>query len=80
MKEYWLDPVQYSNPICPICFDECETIYKDGEGNVCGCENCISAVDAYEWAEEQEAEHVASYGDYQFEAEREKRFERSIDG
>lgn len=46
------DPV-----ICPVCGEECETIYLD-EGclNVLGCDNCIRTMDAYDWFEEQKEE------------------------
>lgn len=43
---------------CPICGEECETIYADQNGEVFGCENCIMQQDAWEWAEEKrEEEH-----------------------
>ena len=30
MREYWNDPpVQKENPTCPVCGEECETIYTD---------------------------------------------------
>ena len=38
---------------CPVCGEECETIYKDSYGNVFGCEKCIRAIDAYDWAEDE---------------------------
>jgi len=45
------------NPICPVCGAECETIYKDGDGNVIACDECISSRDSWEWlADEKEAE------------------------
>lgn len=30
---------------CPLCGEECETLYKGG-GDIIGCENCIERVDA----------------------------------
>lgn len=46
------DPV-----ICPVCGEECETIYlDDGCCNVLGCDNCIRTMDAYDWFEEQKEE------------------------
>ena len=33
--------------ICPVCGEECETIYKK-DGEILGCENCFEAVDAWE--------------------------------
>lgn len=44
MSEWWLDPPEPDIehiPICPVCNTECSDIYKDRDGNVCGCENCI---------------------------------------
>ena len=38
---------------CPICGWECETIYTDRSGVVCGCEWCMEQQDSQEWAEER---------------------------
>lgn len=39
----------YGNPICPICGEECETIYKDAQlGNIIGCDECVDALSADE--------------------------------
>ena len=48
----------YGTPVaepvyCPICGEECETIYADQNGTVFGCENCVITQESYEWAEEQ---------------------------
>ena len=40
-------------PICAICGDECETLYRQGN-EIIGCENCIIEVNAWEWQNEQE--------------------------
>ena len=42
------DPVH-----CPICGEECDTIFYDKNGEIFGCEQCIQKKDAYEWAEEE---------------------------
>ena len=42
------DPVH-----CPICGEECDTLFFDRNDDVFGCERCISRRDAYDWAEEQ---------------------------
>ena len=39
------------DPICPICQEECETIYLDMDGDAFGCDLCIKKVDACEWKE-----------------------------
>ena len=32
------------SPICPVCGEPvCETVYKNIEGDVVGCESCIEA-------------------------------------
>ena len=35
-------------PHCPICGEECDTVYKDNSGDIVGCEECISTSDAWE--------------------------------
>lgn len=37
---------------CPICGEECVTIYKDLCGNEVGCENCLTPMESLDWAEE----------------------------
>lgn len=36
---------------CPICGQECETIYRDQHGDIFGCGECIRIDDAYDVAE-----------------------------
>jgi formylmethanofuran dehydrogenase subunit B len=41
--------------ICPLCDSECETIYESSEGEILGCENCVSRKDSFDWyCEERE--------------------------
>ena len=42
------DPPNYEVPHCPVCGQECETLYRDRYGEVIGCNDCIDAVDAWE--------------------------------
>ena len=43
------DGREAKEPICPRCGRECDTIYYDVRyGDIVGCENCISAEDAWE--------------------------------
>ena len=44
---YGYEPTE---PVCPICGESCDTIYVDKWGNVCGCDECVSARDAWEVA------------------------------
>lgn len=61
--EYDSDLPDIPDPVCPICGHECpETIFLQ-DGEVVGCENCIDAKDANDWA--------ADEWERQMEAERE---------
>lgn len=35
-------------PRCPICGEECETIYKSKDYEIVGCDCCIRTIDAWE--------------------------------
>lgn len=35
-------------PICPVCGKETDTFYKDKDGDIVGCDECIQSVDAWE--------------------------------
>lgn len=35
------------SPSCPVCGEECGYYYK-AEGEIVGCENCVTKIDAYE--------------------------------
>lgn len=35
-------------PICPVCGKECDTIYEDWNGFICGCDECMKTRDAWE--------------------------------
>ena len=39
-------PPEY--PICPICGQECETIYRDRDYEIFGCDECVKTYDAWE--------------------------------
>lgn len=56
MREYWLDPpAQDEDPICPVCGESCAEYFFDANNEICGCENCISRRDAWEYKGEQDA-------------------------
>ena len=38
-------------PHCPVCGSECEEVYKDTNGVVFGCEDCVSKRSAWDTAE-----------------------------
>lgn len=54
VHDYPGPPPEKPVPVCPVCGMECETLYLDMNRNRIGCENCINAVDAYEWEEQDE--------------------------
>lgn len=35
-------------PVCPVCGEDCETMYKDWYGRYIGCNVCVSTVDAWD--------------------------------
>lgn len=41
-------------PVCPVCGEECEKIYKDVWGNILGCDNCVEEMDAEEALEDED--------------------------
>lgn len=38
-------------PRCPVCGEECETFYIFDETEIVGCDRCIEAVDAIDYAD-----------------------------
>lgn len=47
--DHWLTTPPEPDPaICPICGEECDTIYANREGVVVGCDNCIESYDAFD--------------------------------
>ena len=41
-------PEEPRRPICPICGEECDTVFKTAWGAVVGCDNCLTSCDAWE--------------------------------
>lgn len=45
-------------PICPVCGEECDTMYKDRYGAYVGCDACMETVNAWDadicFSEEEE--------------------------
>ena len=35
-------------PRCPVCGEEADALYRDGLGEVVGCERCVERIDAWE--------------------------------
>ena len=38
-------------PRCPVCGDGTDTFYRDRDGDIAGCDNCLHTVDAWDWEE-----------------------------
>lgn len=45
-------PPERPQPICPVCYQECYTVYLVN-GEVVGCDNCVMELNAYEWLDEE---------------------------
>ena len=52
MKDPERQTVRY--PICPVCGQECERIYRDSYGNIFGCDECVEERDAWQDADAME--------------------------
>lgn len=42
------EPPEVKVPVCPVCGEECDTLYRDNSGSVVGCDNCVDALDAWD--------------------------------
>ena len=56
IPDYKIEPEVKNDfiPICPVCSKECDTVYLDKDGDVAGCDRCISMTDAYDYLYEKE--------------------------
>ena len=43
-------------PVCPVCGEECDTVYLDMNDEIVGCDRCINMEDAYEYLYDEEVE------------------------
>lgn len=43
-----LHPDEDEAPVCPICYEECDTAFYARDGEPLGCENCISKKDPWD--------------------------------
>lgn len=53
VHDYPAPPDPEPMPRCPVCGEECETVYVDRANAVVGCNECIEAYDALFWEENQ---------------------------
>lgn len=49
VHDYPTPPDPEPMPRCPVCGEECETVYVDRTNTVVGCNECIEAYDALFW-------------------------------
>ena len=52
-----LVPTDYGEgswPRCPVCGTETDRLYRSEQGDIVGCEECVSHVDAWQWWEDYE--------------------------
>ena len=45
----WYDYIPY----CPVCGEECDTVYVDMYDDIVGCDRCMNMEDAYEYLYEE---------------------------
>ena len=38
-------------PVCPVCGSECDTVYRQDNGEIVGCEECLHSISAWEASE-----------------------------
>ena len=43
-------------PVCPVCGEECDTVYVDMYDDIVGCDQCMNMEDAYEYLYDEEVE------------------------
>lgn len=54
LPERNLVPPEYGEeswPRCPVCGATTDTFYRNEQGDIVGCEECIHYVDAWQWWE-----------------------------
>lgn len=47
-----MEPPEPPQPICPVCGAQCDIIIKNINGEVIGCDECLTVQDAWEYLEE----------------------------
>lgn len=50
-------PFDEEEVACPICGEVCEIIFKDVDGDVCGCDCCVRRMSAYKYQKERDLEN-----------------------
>lgn len=52
VRDYPTPPENDRVPVCPVCGQDCRTIYRAHDFTVVGCDQCIDSLDAYMWMDE----------------------------
>ncbi len=47
-------PEKTAPPRCPVCGEETDEFFLDYDGSICGCDNCVRPVDAWDYREEHD--------------------------
>ena len=68
------DEPAYDAPVCPVCGEECEWIYKK-DGEVLGCDNCVEQISSDTWQLDEEENARCLDDDRRYEEAREARYE-----
>lgn len=50
---YYEPPAEPTPPVCPVCGAETDTFMRDHYGEICGCDNCVKPVDAWDYTEDE---------------------------
>ena len=45
----YYEPKESKPPVCPVCGAETDTFKKDFYGDICGCDQCVKDVDAWDY-------------------------------
>ena len=66
------DPEPERYPECPLCDEECETLFISDENEVLGCEHCVNTKDSWEWMADQEQAEKSYWDDRKYQEWKEK--------
>ena len=66
----YYDPPEYIYPTYPVCGNEAEEFYFDNDNRICGCDQCITKLDASEYMAEKEEDARALEEERRAEARR----------
>lgn len=48
LPERALEPKEGRVPLCPVCGEECHTVYRGIYGEYVGCDGCLEALDTWD--------------------------------